>query len=467
MSVDEYMWAAGMDCAGPFYLNNARVQDALVFRGATISGPEGYLQMPEITVGGGLSLGHGFSCTGMVNLCGASIGASVDLSDTTLTGPGTGPGRYALHLGCAQIGGDIQADGGFVVHGPATLADTSIRGSVVLKGAHLNFPSGTALMAGRIHIGGDLDCRHGLTVHGTINLADARIGGSVQFDAAELTAPDSSRTVLRANGIDVGGVVNLRDGFIAHGRIRLSSATIRSALSFNDALLDTAVDEEALICRGTTAAVLLLRLREAPLGIVDLSSTRVDLLQDEPAAWPAYLTMEGTVYDNLRPGLSATERLPWLRRDPQGFTPQPYEQLASVYQRHGRDADARTVLVAKQRSMRSTLALPARMWSLVQDATVGYGYRPLRAVWLLLCLLALGSTLFSIWHPTPVGGGPYPRFQPVIYTLDLLLPLVDLSQERAYSSSGAMQWIAIVLIGTGWLLATTVAAGAGRVLRRT
>lgn len=91
VAVDEFMWAAGMDCAGPFHLNNARVQDALVFSGATISGPEGYLQMPEITVGGGLYLGHGFSCAGLVNLCGASIGASVDLSDTTLTGPGTGP----------------------------------------------------------------------------------------------------------------------------------------------------------------------------------------------------------------------------------------------------------------------------------------------------------------------------------------------------------------------------------------
>jgi hypothetical protein len=30
-----------------------------------------------------------------------------------------------------------------------------------------------------------------------------------------------------------------------------------------------------------------------------------------------------------------------------------------------------------------------------------------------------------------------------------------------------MQWVAIILIGSGWLLATTVAAGAGRILRRT
>lgn len=130
-----------------------------MLRGATISGPRGMLQTPEITVGGGLYLGHRFSCTGMVNLCGASIGASVELRDATLTGPGAETGQYALHLGCARIGGDIQAERGLVVQGPVTLADTFVRGSVVLKGARLNFSSGTVLLAARTHIGGDLDCR--------------------------------------------------------------------------------------------------------------------------------------------------------------------------------------------------------------------------------------------------------------------------------------------------------------------
>lgn len=73
-------------------------------------------------------------------------------------------------------------------------------------------------------------------------------------------------------------------------------------------------------------------------------------------------------------------------RDPAGFVPQPYEQLAATYQSKGQDADARAVLVAKHRSMRRTLLPPARLWSLLQDVTVGYGHRPLRAVRLLLCL---------------------------------------------------------------------------------
>jgi hypothetical protein len=87
-------------------------------------------------------------------------------------------------------------------------------------------------------------------------------------------------------------------------------------------------------------------------------------------------------------------------------------------------------------------------------------------VWLLLCLLATGTALFTAWPPTAVGDGKPPPFQPANYTLDLLLPLVDPGQERPYAPTGTMQWSTVALIGMGWLLATTVAAGASRVLRR-
>ncbi|MER6421067.1 hypothetical protein [Streptomyces sp. NPDC001137] len=222
VAVDESLSATGLECAGTFYLTNARVQDLLILRGATISTPRGNLQMSELTVGGGLYMGRGFSCAGTVNLCGASIGASLELLDATLTGPGLDAGEYALHLGCAQVGGDIQAERGLVVDGPITLADTSIRGSVVLKGARLNHPSGTALTAARAHIGGDLDCRDGLSAHGTVDLCDARIGGSLLLDGAELTAPADDSSALSANGIDVGGVAHFGRGLTAHGRIGIS-----------------------------------------------------------------------------------------------------------------------------------------------------------------------------------------------------------------------------------------------------
>ena len=64
-----------------------------------------------------------------------------------------------------------------------------------------------------------------------------------------------------------------------------------------------------------------------------------------------------------------------MARNPRGYSPQPYEQLAAVYRRAGRDQDARTVAIAKQRARRRTLSLPGRLWSLLLDGLVGYGYR--------------------------------------------------------------------------------------------
>ncbi len=157
---------------------------------------------------------------------------------------------------------------------------------------------------------------------------------------------------------------------------------------------------------------------------------------------------------------------PWLMRDPTGFVPQPYEQLAAHYQRIGRGADARTVLLTKHRRTRATFPLPQRLWGLLQDLVIGYGYLPRRAVWLLLLLLTLGATVFSVHRPSPVGDGPYPAFNPPLYTLDLLIPLTDLGQDRFYAADGPLQWLAVLLICAGWLLATVAATSANRVLRR-
>lgn len=470
VEVGEDFWASGLDCAGTVFLNSARIQDVLAFRGTRIGRDSG-LQAPELTVGGGLFLDSGFSAAGQINLYGASIGGTVRMDDCRLDGPGAGRGAYALNLSCAEIGGDIWSGRGLVLHGPVIVRDTSVRGSVVLKGARFDISSNAptadaALDASRLRVGGDLDCRDGFVALGMIDLRDSRIGGSVLFEGAELTALDNRYPALRGNGVEIGGVFNLCNGFTAHGRISLFSVTARSRVCFDDAVLDTPADEWALSYIGSSTATLSIRMRQAPAGVIDLSRSRIGMLRDAPAAWPAGLVLDGAAYDSLHPALPAQARLPWLARDPAGFVPHPYEQLATTYQRHGQDADARVVLVAKHRSMRRTLSPAARLWSLLQDATVGYGYRPRRAVWLLLCLLTTGTALFTAWPPIAVGDGTAPPFQPAIYTLDLLLPLVDLGQERSYAPARITQWAAVALIGIGWLLVTTVAAGASRVLRR-
>ena len=114
--------------------------------------------------------------------------------------------------------------------------------------------------------------------------------------------------------------------------------------------------------------------------------------------------------------------------------------------RPGSPAQARRVLYARERLRRDAKAPLGRAWSLLQDLTVGYGYQPWRAALWLTLLLAAGSILFAAAAPAPLLHGATPHFNAVIYTLDLLLPVVDLGQKHAFNPAGAEQWFSYVLI---------------------
>jgi hypothetical protein len=65
-----------------------------------------------------------------------------------------------------------------------------------------------------------------------------------------------------------------------------------------------------------------------------------------------------------------------------------------------------------------------------------------------------------------MNSGGHPTWSPALFTLDLLLPVIDLGQVGQWQLRGGWQWLAAAMILLGWILATTVAAGATRLLRR-
>ena len=123
------------------------------------------------------------------------------------------------------------------------------------------------------------------------------------------------------------------------------------------------------------------------------------------------------------------------------------------------------MLLAGQRRRRESLGPIPKAWGYLQDFTVGYGYRPWYSVLWLTALLIVGTVAFSLQHPSPVHS-PHPDFIPLIYTLDLLLPVIDFGQEHEFIPHGLQTWLAYGLIAAGWILATTIAAGITRALRR-
>jgi hypothetical protein len=279
------------------------------------------------------------------------------------------------------------------------------------------------------------------------------------------------------------------DGFTCRGALRLDRAEIGGILSLEQAVLDGSGDaaadtlRAADIARGglderdwagsvavsarylTTRELVLLPARR-PGGLVDLRHARIGLLRDAADTWPDRLRLDGMTYEAVAELDDRDARLRWLRLDPPEFRPHPYAQLAQVYRATGRDDDARTVLLAGERHRREKLTRPGRWWGRLQDLTVGYGYRPVRAGLWLAVLFTAGAAVFALIPPRAAEPAKAPEFRAPIYTLDLILPVGDFGQQAAYHARGATAWLADALIVAGLILTATVAAAGARRLRR-
>lgn len=76
----------------------------------------------------------------------------------------------------------------------------------------------------------------------------------------------------------------------------------------------------------------------------------------------------------------------------------------------GEDAEAREVLLAKQRRRRATLPPGPKAWGYLQDWTVVYGYRPGRAALWMAVLWAAGALLFSQLDPPAIKQDEHPQW---------------------------------------------------------
>jgi hypothetical protein len=305
-------------------------------------------------------------------------------------------------------------------------------------------------------------CTEGFTAHGMVSLLGAHIGGQLFFTGASLANPTG--LALLADGLTVDQDMACTDGFTAQGGVSLSGAHIGKVLTFGGAILSNP-DGMALNLERSRAETLVLLFQAVPDGTVDLANTHVNVCYDDQATWPRDLHLNGFSYGDLVASreVDAKARIRWLRHDAGGYTPQLYEQLAAAYRKAGRDDYARKVAIGKQRHRRETLDWPGKMWNSLLRWTIGYGYRTWQAGLLLLGFLLIDWLVFTRAYPadmTPTKqvGEPLPHFQPLIYALDTLLPVVDLHQQDNWLPLGLVQWWAWTSILAGWVLTTAVVA---------
>lgn len=363
----------------------------------------------------------------------------------------------------AQVEGHLLVEN-CVLTGTLELYGAHITGEVVLNGTRISAERGPAVWANGLTVDHALRAQDGFACEGEFQARGATVG-SVLFEGAKLS--NHHGYSLAADGLTVNQTMQCSQGFAADGTLRLRAARIGGTLSFDHAVLRA--PRMALQLGRAVVAELILTPAQPIQGAVSLRSARIEVISDDPATWPAVLRISGLIYDHIRSGRAAEqvgERLDWIRRDPAGYLPQPYEQLAIWFRRIGHDDDARRILLAKQQHRRSTLGITGRIWGYVLDWTVGYGYRPWLAGLWLLGLLTLGTALFSLHSPAPTGNNSHTRFNAFIYTIDLLIPINLFGQRQAWNPHGPYQALAYGLIAAGWILATALIAGITRVLSR-
>ena len=358
--------------------------------------------------------------TGTVRASSATFGGELNLQDAKLTNENkqdpkltnenkqdpklTNENKIALNLDRAQVKGNadftqLTATGQLWANG------VIIGNQLNLTRANLTNEGKTALNLDSAEINGHV-ALDSINVTGEVWALGATFGSDLILQDAKLT--NQNGDALSLDGVNVKGGAFL-NRVIATGTVRAPSATIGRKLDLTDAKL-TNEDGDALNLRSTRIGHLML-MPEAVTGIMVLDSVQPAVLETPDTTMTVLTGSQlsasgwrlGDIRGKIRHDRHAAAE--WLSRDnAKEFVPQPWHELANVYERNGQPADARWMRREAARGVTRT----SRWWSKpihwIYAALVGHGYYPLyAAVWLILAIAASGiivATNATVFTPT-------------------------------------------------------------------
>jgi hypothetical protein len=457
----------------------AAIINRLYLDGSSLPG----LEAERLEARGGVYL-RGAQVKGEVNIAQSRLGGNLECDGATIrTVGGHAIDAAAIELRNLLLRG-ATLRGGLTVAGARIAADLDCAGAVI-EGA-----DSVAIDATEVENGGSVVLRKA-QIAGEVRLVASVVGGDLDVSGATLNhrgamALDLSRTQIK-------GAFFLRD-----------EARIGGALAMTGASVGTIHDEAA--CWPAPGDLLLNRCRYGAFiaAPVDAAS-RIDWLSRQaPERWG------------------------------EDFWPQPYEQLASVFREMGHGEDARSVLIMKEKLQRRARRARAGnpLWRALLRAndnflavTVRYGRQPLLAFLWLTLFWVTGVAVFGVaeaggafkpnsavvlrspeWTlcgvtaaeqrlvgapPQPMSGraapgqtqldcyreqgeaSSYPAFNPWFYSLDTLLPVLDLGQKsfwrpdpKGITGRVAINYFYFQAI-VGWALSLLAVAGFSGLVKST
>jgi hypothetical protein len=459
------------------------------------------LMADRASIAGNIFLNSGFRATGEVRLLGATITGNLECSGGLFT-PNSGD---ALSCDAVIIGGNVFLNDNFRATGTVRFPGASISGNLECIGGIFTPTSADAINCNAARIGGNVLLSRGFRATGGIRLLGINIAGNLSCKGGLFT-PESG-AALSCDRATISGNLYLIGGFRATGSVRLVGAKINGVFSCRGGLFTPKIGKALNCNKATIGGGLHLDRGFHAFGDVDLSGARINRFVDAENCWP---TKGAQVLDGIQIGqlgglapTSAAARIKWLQLQPEkhlyaDFRPQPWEEMIRLLRAMGHDDDAREVAMAKQDAKRAAGDFPGmRGWfHVLWGVFAGYGYKPYRLVsfmvgcWLYCAILYAGVDYYNVFAPTnPVihadpeisktcSVGPdagssgwtrcewmpdaYTTFQPFLYSLDVILPLVDLQQEgdwapavtinsKPFDRGVVTRWVMWIEILFGWM----------------
>ncbi|MEM7226925.1 MAG: hypothetical protein AAF495_28400 [Pseudomonadota bacterium] len=431
----------------------------------------------------GVFMGEGTRIHGDIDLTGAHVGGQLLMTSSVFEG--------RIDMSGLSVAGDLFMSEESIFRDEIHLRAASVQGQVATIGSTFESDvymeslvvSGSLLMRGMKEFRGKLDL-NSARVRGQLSMIGSVFQGAIEMD-----------------GIVIEGAVFIREaGFSAP--IRLVFGKLGEDLDISGSrlagldLTGTRVSAEFRLGSHDHDRTLWrdgaqLTLRNAQVGAIQ---DRIDKTGD---SWPTQdnLLLDGFDYEQLGgyegSGESADMMarpvswfVDWLARN-SSQSPQPYEQLASVFDTAGYSAKATAIRYAARERRRRRLMvvvekdakLPQRvttrltsigLWLL--KATIGYGLggRYFRALIWVCGFTLLGASLLSLASSMERYVPSHSIWWNLACSLDMLLPIVELNKAHAEFISEKVAvfpstaWIAYYFYAhklVGWVLASFLVAG--------
>jgi hypothetical protein len=465
-------------------------------------------------------------------------GAKLDaLSLRDCRAPGIDAIAASLRGDLTISGGQLDSPGGFAFNGPSM----SIGGSLMFVDDSLAVGAvsfALAKISGRMVCNGTF--RNPLAsassfewytpLYSAINGFGATIGQTLAF-GTKLNATGTPRVegfVILANA-KIGSGIYFVTGSITRGAKAgvLQDCDIQGDPSTRYAIKSGA----ALYLHNVEAGELVLTNFECFEGLLSLRGARLGTIADDGTLWRdsktglvrkgVALDLDGCTYNGFTGSMSSSTRMDWRTRlswlktqIPEylssEFLPQPFTQCAEVMRSMGDLHGSRMVLLERERlRLRSPkVHLWERFTGRLLGLVAGHGYKSYYALYWALAVWLIGGVIFSVadrlgqmrpasehvlvddsYRRTGEIPKDYEPLKPFLYSADILLPIVDIGQEKfwlprdagerptnaATAFPHAPRWVAYMLnwlfggwiqksyyyfeIAMGWVLVSIAIAG--------